>query len=147
LRSIIYSFKFYIFDKMSGYQKIKTKHIKEFNSIIFDLFRILVAKFPKNDSILVTKRRLNLAIDACESVAIDTAGVYLYKYREQIMAKNKEYFMNETWIQSEKIKDPITLDLIKLIMSNMNNIDNTEEDLIHNNVKKLLTIYKEYKLM
>lgn len=84
------------------YIDVKDKAAADFCKHLNFMVRILKEKNPRDDDIEDLVRRVNLVTSASSTVVIETAGPYFFKYREKILARNPDFFMNNDFSNDVK---------------------------------------------
>jgi len=124
-------------------------HAEEFNGILKRLTCDLAVRFPTDATIARAKKRVLLAIDVEPLAVINTAGPYLYDYREQIYAGDDQFFIENDYdaelkqsVDSEKAD--LTAYIIPRVKEAWGAAGEAEKASYLDTVQALLDAYVEY---
>lgn len=124
-------------------------HVESFNNKFKILSRNLVKRYPDDEQILRTHKRINTVLGMDPLTLINKSGPYLYKYRDQIYKLNsggEEFFMDIDDIKSSAPKDKVDIidyifPKVKATISSMPEDEKTEYKSM---IIEMLDDYMEY---
>ncbi len=86
--------------------------VEEFNRRIRLLARSLAEQYPSDATIARAQKRIGLAADVEPLAVLNTVGPYLYRYREQILAGDEAFFIENTY--DAELREGVAADRVSL---------------------------------
>lgn len=124
------------------------KIISEFASGMGMILSLLLQKNPRDEDLRKYQEQFIVIQTQTPNYIIETAGPYIWKYREEILNDNVNYFLSKNLIKDYKFEDESTMenaqyyiDKIRMIWHIMTN---EEKQLITNKFKHFLSLYASY---
>lgn len=132
-------------------RKVILAHMNKFNHLIRQLLKDLRRRLPNDTDVWRIDKRVGIAIDTIPSLVVDLVGFYLYRYREQIIAGNDQFFVENTYdfeIREavEKERMDLTMMMIPKIKGCWANLSEAEKVDLRKSAKDLLFSYVDYGL-
>lgn len=123
--------------------------VNEFNGILKSLTTDLVRLYPQDPVIDRAKKRIFMAIDMTPMFVIGEVGPVLYEYRDQIYAKNEEFFMENDYDKEIRAsvdaeKRDLSAYIIPKVKEAWRDADSAEKDQYTEIAVDLLDSYMDY---
>ena len=130
----------------------KTALIEDFNSALRELACDLADRYPSDAAVGRAKKRTLFAIDVNPVCAIETVGPYLYAYREQILADDEGFFLEndfgaELRAGADREKTGLASCVIARVKGAWGGIGPAEKRAYKETVRSLLDSYIDYLVL
>lgn len=130
----------------------KVEHVNTFIRLVKKLVSRLSEKFGNDAQVRAIKNKLTLASDMLPVNVVEITGKYLYKYRDQIVAEDEAFFVNNDFDDDlANADDPEDAELAALLIPKLRAAyySSTKAEIADyiEIVGEMLDSYLEYRLL